>query len=185
MPARRHRPAGADRKRPVALRRSAGAARHPGGHAGRQGPVPPPGDPGPDRPDPRPRRSTRHAGARRAAARSAGRPHRRRAARHRLGAAPLGGRPGSVPRLDLGVDPDAIGHPLAREIIEKLQALSPARNSTTPHDLLSQAVDVLRVRPILLERHRGQAERALANVDLYLSLRPATPCAACAPSPRP
>ena len=37
------------------------------------------------------------------------------------------------------------------------------------HDLLSQAVDVLRVRPILLQRHGGQAERALANVDLYLS----------------
>ena len=35
---------------------------------------------------------------------------------------------------------------------------------------MSQAVDALRVRPILLERHRGQAERALANVDLYLSL---------------
>jgi exodeoxyribonuclease-5 len=31
-------------------------------------------------------------------------------------------------------------------------------------------VDVMRVRPLLLERHRGQAERALANVDLYLSL---------------
>lgn len=29
---------------------------------------------------------------------------------------------------------------------------------------------MLRVRPLLLERHRGQAERALANVDLYLSL---------------
>ena len=29
---------------------------------------------------------------------------------------------------------------------------------------------MLRVRPILLQRHRGQAERALANVDLYLSL---------------
>ncbi|MEF9605146.1 hypothetical protein O4J55_23615, partial [Paracoccus sp. PXZ] len=28
----------------------------------------------------------------------------------------------------------------------------------------------MRVRPLLLERHRGQAERALANVDLYLSL---------------
>jgi hypothetical protein len=29
---------------------------------------------------------------------------------------------------------------------------------------------VVRVRPILLQRHREQAERALANVDLYLSL---------------
>ena len=42
-------------------------------------------------------------------------------------------------------------------------------NATTPHALLSQVIDVLRVRPILLRRHRGQAERALANVDLYLS----------------
>jgi exodeoxyribonuclease-5 len=28
----------------------------------------------------------------------------------------------------------------------------------------------MRIRPLLLERHRGQAERALANIDLYLSL---------------
>src|SRR3546814_5541684 len=28
----------------------------------------------------------------------------------------------------------------------------------------------MRVRPLLLDRHRGQAERALANVDLYLRL---------------
>ena len=53
--------------------------------------------------------------------------------------------------------------------IWKLQALRRQVNATTPHALLSQAVDVLRVRPILLRRHRGQAERALANVDLYLS----------------
>ncbi|MGO9772266.1 MAG: UvrD-helicase domain-containing protein [Roseiarcus sp.] len=78
--------------------------------------------------------------------------------------------PDRIPRLDLGVDPAAIGHPLARAVMEKLQALYRRGNSTTPHDLLSQAVDVLRVRPLLLERHRGQAERALANVDLYLSL---------------
>ncbi|WP_320203688.1 UvrD-helicase domain-containing protein [Agrobacterium rosae] len=78
--------------------------------------------------------------------------------------------PDRIPRLDLGVDPTVIGHPQARNIIERLQALYRRGNSTTPHDLLSQAVDVFRVRPILLERHRGQAERALANVDLYLSL---------------
>jgi ATP-dependent exoDNAse (exonuclease V) beta subunit len=78
--------------------------------------------------------------------------------------------PDALPRLDLGVDPAAIPHPLARDIVEKLQALYRRANSTTPHALLSQAVDVLRVRPILLQRHRGQAERALANVDLYLSL---------------
>lgn len=78
--------------------------------------------------------------------------------------------PRRIPHLDLGVDPAAIGHPLAREVIEKLQSLYRRGNSTTPHELLSQAVDVMRVRPLLIERHRGQAERALSNVDLYLSL---------------
>ncbi|WP_199202183.1 UvrD-helicase domain-containing protein [Mesorhizobium sp. 113-3-3] len=78
--------------------------------------------------------------------------------------------PDRTPRFDLGVDPATINHPLARDVIERLQALQRRGNSTTPHDLLSQAVDVFRVRPILFDRHRGQAERALANVDLYLSL---------------
>lgn len=78
--------------------------------------------------------------------------------------------PDKLPRFDLGVDPADIANPLARATIEKLQALQRQCNSTTPHALLSQAIDALRVRPILLARHRGQAERALANVDLYLSL---------------
>lgn len=78
--------------------------------------------------------------------------------------------PDKLPRLDLGVDPANIAHPLARATIEKLQALQRQSNRTTPHELLSQAIDALRVRPILLARHCGQAERALANVDLYLSL---------------
>ena len=77
-------------------------------------------------------------------------------------------RPEVPARLDLGVQADFIPHPLARDIVEKLQALRRRANATTPHELLSQAVDVLRVRPILLQRHGGRAERALANVDLYL-----------------
>ena len=72
-------------------------------------------------------------------------------------------------RLDLSVPPDAVSNPYARDIIEKLQALRRRVNATTPHELLSQAVDALRIRPILLQRHYGQAERALANVDLYLN----------------
>ena len=77
--------------------------------------------------------------------------------------------PDALPRLDIGVESEAVAHPLARDTVEKLQSLRRGANATTPHDLLSQAVDVLRVRPILLQRHGGQAERALANVDLYLS----------------
>ena len=72
-------------------------------------------------------------------------------------------------RLDLSVPPDVVSNPYARDIIENLQALRRRVNSTTPHELLSQAVDALRIRPILLQRHYGQAERALANVDLYLN----------------
>lgn len=78
--------------------------------------------------------------------------------------------PDKHPHLDLGVNPADIAHPLARATIEKLQALQRQSNNTTPHELMSQAIDALRVRPILLARHRGQAERALANVDLFLSL---------------
>ena len=77
-------------------------------------------------------------------------------------------RPDVPARLDLGVQADFIPHPLARDILEKLQVIRRRVNATTPHELLSQAVDVLRVRPILLQRHGGRAERALANVDLYL-----------------
>lgn len=79
-------------------------------------------------------------------------------------------RPDDVPKLDLGVVAAGVAHPLARSVIETLQALQRRVHSTTPHDLLSQAVDALRVRPLLLQRHQGQAERALANVDLYLSM---------------
>lgn len=83
---------------------------------------------------------------------------------------PSEGETDRIPRLDISVDPAAIEHPLARETISKLQNLYRRRNSTTPHELLSQAVDVMRVRPLILDRYLGQAERALANVDLYLSL---------------
>lgn len=77
---------------------------------------------------------------------------------------------GSLPRLDLGTPLEPISHPVAHDTLQTLQILARKVHSTTPHDLLSQAIDALRVRPILLQRHRGQAERALANVDLYLNL---------------
>ncbi|WP_420995211.1 UvrD-helicase domain-containing protein [Cupriavidus sp. 30B13] len=78
--------------------------------------------------------------------------------------------PDQLPRFDLHAQTEHINHALARDITGKLQALRRKANSTTPYDLLAQAVDVLHVRPILLERHHGLAERALANVDRYLNL---------------
>lgn len=79
-------------------------------------------------------------------------------------------RPDARPRLGIHLDAEAIENPYARDIIEKLQSLRRGINSTTPHQLLAEAIDLLRVRPILLQRHGGQAERPLANVDLFLSL---------------
>jgi ATP-dependent exoDNAse (exonuclease V) beta subunit len=93
-------------------------------------------------------------------------------------------KPDRLPCLDLNVDLSTVGHPLARDVLERLQTLQRRSNSTTPYDLLSQAVDMLRVRPILLERHLGHAERALANVDLYLSLSRTYAVRGRAPSPR-
>lgn len=78
--------------------------------------------------------------------------------------------PMALPRLTLMTEVKDIVDPLARDVLERLQSLRRKANATTPHDLLAQAVDVLRVRPVLLQRHGGQSERALANVDLYLNM---------------
>lgn len=80
------------------------------------------------------------------------------------------GQEAKIPVLRVSVELEHVNHPLAKDVLEKLQTLRRSVNATTPYDLLSQAVSILRVRPILLQRHRGQAERALANVDLYLNL---------------
>ena len=77
---------------------------------------------------------------------------------------------GSLPRIHLDVDTESIKNADAREVFEKLQSLARMANSTTPHDLLSQAINQLGIRPILVQRHHGQAERVLANVDLFLTM---------------
>jgi ATP-dependent exoDNAse (exonuclease V) beta subunit len=72
--------------------------------------------------------------------------------------------------LSLNLDVGLIEHPLAREVMQRLQGLRLKARSTTAHNLLAQAVDELRVRPVLMQRSGRQAERALANVDLFLNL---------------
>jgi len=78
--------------------------------------------------------------------------------------------PDRIPRFSLWTDPVEIDHLLAREVVEILQGLAIRARSTTPFQLLAEAVEELRVRPILKQRHPGGAERALANVDLYLEM---------------
>ena len=69
--------------------------------------------------------------------------------------------PDSLPRLNIHLDSTVLEHTLARDLIEKLQMLRRRINSTTPYQILAEAIDVLRVRPLLLARHGGRAERRL------------------------
>ena len=80
------------------------------------------------------------------------------------------GRPDLLPRLTINMDLEAVVHPVAKEVLTRLQGLRRRINAATPHQLIAEAVDALNVRAILLQRHQGQAERPLANVDLFLSL---------------
>ena len=75
-----------------------------------------------------------------------------------------------IPTLKLWTECDDIKHDLAKKIIGTLQSLARKRYTTTPFQLISEAVNELRVRPNLYDRYQYKSERALANIELYLSL---------------
>ena len=62
------------------------------------------------------------------------------------------------------------GNPVLRHTLEVLQSLREKRHRTTPYQIVAEAIESLHVRPILRARHRGGAERALANVELILEM---------------
>lgn len=70
----------------------------------------------------------------------------------------------------LFTDPDTVTHPLAAQTLRILKSLSRRSRGTTPFDALSEAIAELRVRPLLTQRLGRLAERAIANVDLFLEL---------------
>jgi ATP-dependent exoDNAse (exonuclease V) beta subunit len=77
-------------------------------------------------------------------------------------------RPGRLPTLDLSTDPRMIAHPVARRAIESLRPLRRRARTTTPYALLADAMSEFHVRPHLRQRFTSGAERAVANVDLFL-----------------
>ncbi len=79
-------------------------------------------------------------------------------------------RPEGLRQLNLWTEPAQIAHPLARDVLEKLQSIGRRARSTTPHLLLSDAIEALSVRPQLRHRYRTGTDRALANVDLFLEM---------------
>jgi exodeoxyribonuclease-5 len=75
-----------------------------------------------------------------------------------------------LPRLHLWLPVTEIGDPLLRETLEILQGLARRARSTTPSVLLAEAVEEMRVRPVLRQRGGRGGERALANVDAFLDM---------------
>lgn len=78
--------------------------------------------------------------------------------------------PDRLPQLTLWTAPDHINNDLARSVMEKLQALGRRARTTTPYTLLADAIDALNIRSQLRQQFKAGAERALANVDLYLEM---------------
>ncbi len=73
-----------------------------------------------------------------------------------------------LPRLQLWTPIEQLSLPLLRETLTTLQTLARHTRTNTPFVLLCQAVEELQVRPLLRQRQDRTAERALANVDLFL-----------------
>jgi exodeoxyribonuclease-5 len=72
--------------------------------------------------------------------------------------------------LDLRTDAAEVHHELARSVLEILQWLRRRARGTTPYMLLADAIAALNMRAQLRQRFKAGAERAIANVDLYLEI---------------
>ena len=72
--------------------------------------------------------------------------------------------------LDVNTDPSLVTSPVLAQTLRVLQDLRRKRRGTTPYQIMAEAVEALHVRPILMARHGGGAQRALGNVDLLLEM---------------
>jgi len=77
---------------------------------------------------------------------------------------------GPPPRLHLWTDRTTITHPILGRTLEVLQNLARKARTTTPYQILAEAIEELNVRPILRTRYRLAPERALANAELFLEM---------------
>jgi ATP-dependent exoDNAse (exonuclease V) beta subunit len=77
---------------------------------------------------------------------------------------------GPPPRLHLWTDRNTITHPILGRTLEVLQNLARKARTTTPYQILAEAIEELNIRPILRSRYRLAPERALANAELFLEM---------------
>ena len=75
---------------------------------------------------------------------------------------------GQAARFDVRTPPEQVGNPLARNVLQALQALRRKAPWTTPAQILSEAIERLDIRPILFAREPYRRQGALANVDEFL-----------------
>ncbi|MGA3314814.1 MAG: UvrD-helicase domain-containing protein [Candidatus Korobacteraceae bacterium] len=77
---------------------------------------------------------------------------------------------GNFSRVTLFTPCDQVCNAVTREVLGILQGLARRAYNTTPYDILSAAIDELRVRPLIVQRHTRYAERALSNIDQFLEM---------------
>ncbi|WP_409192023.1 UvrD-helicase domain-containing protein [Bradyrhizobium sp. RDM4] len=75
-----------------------------------------------------------------------------------------------LPMLTIRTDPANVAHVLAKDVLTKLSSLRKRVRTTTPYALLADAVAALHVRAQIRQRFKAGAERAVANVDLFLDM---------------
>jgi ATP-dependent exoDNAse (exonuclease V) beta subunit len=74
------------------------------------------------------------------------------------------------PRLHLWTDRGTITHPILNRTLEVLQNLARKARTTTPYQIIAEAIEELNIRHILRSRYRLAPERALANAELFLEM---------------
>ena len=72
--------------------------------------------------------------------------------------------------IHLWTNAEQVQNPILKRTLAILQNLARKAQRTTPHQLMAEAVEELKIRPILKARYRRGAERALANVELVLEM---------------
>ncbi|TCU63740.1 ATP-dependent exoDNAse (exonuclease V) beta subunit [Bradyrhizobium sp. R2.2-H] len=75
-----------------------------------------------------------------------------------------------LPMLTIRTDPGSVTHALAKDVLAKLSSLRKRVRTTTPYALLADAIAALHVRAQIRQRFKAGAERAVANVDLFLDM---------------
>jgi ATP-dependent exoDNAse (exonuclease V) beta subunit len=77
---------------------------------------------------------------------------------------------GLPPQLHLWTDRSTITHPILGRALEVLQSLARKGRTTTPYQILAEAIEELNICPIPRMRYRLAPESALANAELFLEM---------------